>query len=98
MDMGTIRQLCRNMNLRWTDHIFQRLLQRNISLSEVQEAILNGEIIEEYPDDYPYPSCLVLGRCINNRFLHIVCSLNSDDSELWLITAYVPDDKKWSRD
>ena len=29
---------------------------------EVYEAVLAGEIIEDYPDDTPYPSCLVLGR------------------------------------
>ena len=25
---------------------------------------MNGEIIEQYPDDYPYPSCLILGVSI----------------------------------
>ena len=26
---------------------------------EVFEAILNGKIIENYPEDEPYPSCLI---------------------------------------
>jgi hypothetical protein len=26
---------------------------------EVFEAVLNGKIIESYPEDEPYPSCLI---------------------------------------
>jgi hypothetical protein len=29
---------------------------------EVFESIMAGEIIEDYSDDQPYPSCLLLGR------------------------------------
>lgn len=98
MDLELIKKLCSEKRLRWTDHIFKRLLQRSISMAEIREAILNGEIIEHYPDDYPYPSCLILGCCINRKYLHIVCAVNDDDTELWLITAYVPDKDKWSDD
>lgn len=40
--------------------------------NETKEAIVNGEIIEEYPNDYPFPSCLILGITIKCRYLHIV--------------------------
>ena len=26
---------------------------------EVYEAVLSGKVIESYPDDFPYPSCLI---------------------------------------
>jgi len=35
------------------------MLKRNISDLEVVEAILNGEVIEDYPLDKYGPSCLV---------------------------------------
>ena len=70
-----------------------RLLQRNISQEDIENAILNGEIIEEYENDYPYPSCLVYGISLNNNIIHIVCGVNND--ELWIITAYYPDKEKW---
>ena len=35
----------------FTDHALQRMIRRDISDTEVIEAILAGEIIEEYPDD-----------------------------------------------
>ena len=61
--------------------------------SDIENALLNGEIIEEYDNDYPYPSCLVYGLSLNNKVLHIVCGSNG--IELWIITAYYPDNKEW---
>lgn len=62
--------------------------QRGISYGEIKEVIKNGEIIEEYPDDYPYPSCLILGMTVNGRKIHVVAGIG--EMKLWLITAYEP--------
>ena len=58
--------------------------------------MLNGTIIEEYENDYPYPSCLVYGISVNNKILHIVCGFNGE--ELWIITAYYPNRDEWNED
>ncbi len=55
--------------------------------------IETGEIIEEYPTDYPYPSCLLLGISTSEKYLHAVIGVGN--GYLWLITAYYPDSKKW---
>lgn len=96
MNINSIKQLCANNSLRWTNHILIRLLQRNITIDDVVCVLQNCEIIEEYPNDYPHPSCLVLGMSINQEYLHIVCGIN--DSELWLITAYRPNPGEWESD
>lgn len=96
MDIDIIRELCRNKKLRWTNHIFVRLVQRGISMDDVTEVLLNGEIIEDYPDDYPYPSCLVFGIVSAKTPLHVVCGSNGE--ELWLITAYIPNTDIWKDD
>lgn len=98
MNLDMIKELCRAEKLRWTDHIFKRLLQRNISMNDVQTAILNGTLVEDYPDDYPFPSCLILGYRFSSGAIHVVCALNDTNTELWLITAYVPDANKWNSD
>jgi hypothetical protein len=59
-------------------------------------ALIHGEIIEEYPNDYPYPSCLVLGLSPAGKHLHIVCGMS--ENTLWLITAYYPNPDEWSGD
>lgn len=38
------------------DHAVLRMFERGISKNEIVEIIESGEIIEEYNDDYPYPS------------------------------------------
>ncbi|MCL2366577.1 MAG: DUF4258 domain-containing protein [Oscillospiraceae bacterium] len=60
-------------------------------------AITNGEIIEQYRDDYPYPSCLILGATVSNKqHLHVVCGVSN--GRLWIITTYYPDLGKWEAD
>ena len=96
IDINIIKQMVKNGQIRWTNHTMIRLFQRNITQENVEKVLLNGEIIEEYENDYPYPSCLVYGINLNNEILHVVCGLNTE--ELWIITAYYPDNIKWEKD
>lgn len=96
LSIEKIKKYVNEGNLRWTNHIAIRLLQRNISQEDIELALLNGEIIENYEDDYPYPSCLVLGINNYNKYIHIVCGSNG--TELWLITAYYPNKTEWEND
>ena len=96
LKIDTIKEFVRTGKIRWTNHCVVRLFQRNISQENIENALLNGEIIEEYENDYPYPSCLVYGVNLNNKVLHVVCGAN--ETELWVITAYCPDNIKWQDD
>ena len=51
--------------------------------------------MEHYPDDYPFPSCLILGQK-DDKIIHIVASINED--MIYIITAYIPDQAKWEGD
>ena len=62
---------------------------------EVHEAVISGKIIENYPDDEPYPSCLVYGKTATNRALHIVCAYSKEDNITIIITVYQPNPDKW---
>lgn len=79
-----------------TGHAASRLRARGIRYDDIISAVKSGEIIEYYPDDYPFPSCLVLGVSVENRKLHIVCG--SDNEYVWIITAYYPSEDKWLED
>ena len=96
LNIDKIKHFRKEEKIRWTNHVMVRLLQRNITQSDVEYALLNGEIIEEYEDSYPYPSCLVYGINLDNKVLHIVCG--SNEEELWIITAYYPDNTEWQND
>ena len=96
MTIEEIARLCNKQTLRWTNHILKRIFQRGIGIADVENALINGEIIEQYPTDYPFPSCLVLGQTKAGKTLHIVCGSNG--RELWLITAYFPNPFEWTDD
>ena len=57
---------------------------------------MTGEIIEQYDDSYSYPSCLIYGINLEGKIIHIVCG--SNDTELWIITVYYPDNSEWESD
>lgn len=94
MNIETIKRYCKQGALRWTNHVLVRLMQRDIGMADVMCALKDGKIIEQYPTDYPYPSCLVLGVSVQHKHLHIVCG--DSGTELWLITAYYPNEEEWT--
>ena len=96
MTLATYQVLCTGSHIIWTQHCLERKQERDISRADVKNGILTGEIIEEYPDDYPHPSCLIFGYTINNRILHIVAGC--DSINIYIITAYYPDTKKFEED
>ena len=69
-----------------------------IQVEEVLQALHAGEIIEEYPEDQPYPSCLIVGRTLTGRALHIVGALVPEESRFFIITTYQPDQDRWEMD
>ena len=82
-------------NLTFRIHALRQMFQRRISDSDIRELLGLGTIIEDYPDDVPYPSCLVSGE-VNNRPLHVVMAYNNVDREAIVITTYEPDPEMWS--
>jgi len=69
-----------------------------IRIDEVLEALGGGEIIEEYPDDHPYPRSLILGRTRADRPPHVVCAPVLTEQRLIVITIYQPDPTRWEAD
>lgn len=78
-------------------HAVQRMWQRGITPDEVAEILALGEVIEDYPDDFPYPSRLLLAS-VNGRPLHLVVAENTDDNSVIVITVYQPDLMNWLQD
>lgn len=96
IDIELLRRINKIENIIVTEHARIRLVERNITMQDIIKCIDSGEIIKQYEDDKPFPSCLILGVSINNRYLHIVVSTN--DNYIHLITAYYPDLNQWESD
>ena len=50
IEISEIKSLCDAGEIRWTQHICERLEQRGASFDDVVYALLTGEIIEQYPN------------------------------------------------
>lgn len=92
MSIAEIQDKIQKGEYRISDHAIKRMIQRSIERFEVVEAILNGEIIEEYPQDKYSPSCLVYGKTKAGRELHVQVSL---PPKVVVITTYTPDPEEW---
>ena len=93
LEINYIKMLVQNEEIFWRNHILIRMQQRSIRIADVINCILTGAIIEEYPTDNPYPSCLICGRTLDKKFLHVVCAIGNN--KLWMITTYYPNPDEW---
>ena len=96
LNIECIRKYINQRNIIWTKHCLNRINKRDILISDIKTAILNGKIIEYYYNDYPYPSCLITGKNKDEKTIHIVCGIK--DNLVYMITAYYPDSDKWEED
>lgn len=78
----------------FSEHAVGQTIIRHISVQEIREAVANGAIIEDYPDDKYGPSCLLLGFTQAQRPLHVQCSYPSRPL-VKIITVYEPDPDLW---
>ena len=73
------------------------MFDRSIRHDEVTEVVRLGEVIADYPDDEPFPSCLMLGL-VYGRPLHVVVAIGAESESCYIITAYDPDPDLWEED
>jgi hypothetical protein len=90
-----IRKIAEKDRIAFKKHSAIRMRERGISADEVKNIMLHGEIIEDYPEDRPFPSCLVFGLTEKQKPVHIVIAIDSDDQIIWVITVYSPSKEEW---
>jgi ribosomal protein S26 len=80
----------------FSGHAVQRMFARGLNEADILQVIRQGEIIESYPHDTPYPSKLLLGVS-RGVIIHAVVA-RRDDRRCIVVTAYVPDPQRWNTD
>ena len=88
-DLHGLRRSIEKGHVQWQRHALERIFQRSIKREDVFEVLLTGEIIEEYPDDKPWPSALFLGW-LNDQPLHVVAAYSREAQKVAIITVYEP--------
>jgi hypothetical protein len=95
IQLQDIRSCVKEGRYRITEHADEETYNDGLSHNDVTYTLFAGEIIEQYPKDKPYPSCLVFGKNKNAEPIHSVWAYNGDAAAAVLITVYRPDAEKW---
>ena len=90
-----IRKKIEQSNFELSKHAVDQSIIRKIKIAEIKEAIFQGQIIEDYPDDKYGASCLIVGFTTANRPIHIQCSYPSRPL-IKIITIYQPSSQLWN--
>lgn len=88
-----IKSQAKKGNIRLTQHAQQEMVEENIMIDEVFEAISSSKVLENYPEHRRGSCCLLNGKSRNGNPIHIVCTTFL--SVLIVITAYRPKLPKW---
>jgi len=90
VNLAKLREALNADSIQWERHVLERLISRSISRLAVRQILRSGECIEDYPDDYPFPSALFFGWH-HDKPLHVVAALDETVPEVHVITTYEPD-------
>lgn len=80
----------------FTEHALIEMDNDAMEIEDVMRIAENGMLVEDYPNDRPYPSTLELGKAAapNNYSIHVVSAI-SPEGRIHVITAYIPNPSKW---
>lgn len=97
MKLKKLIECIREGKYEWRKHVLIRLAERKISQRDILKVICEGEVIEDYPNSKPFPSCLLLGR-ISEKPYHVVVAMDYEQERVYIITAYEPSIEKFEPD
>lgn len=98
MDIDDIKAKVRMDLYVYSQHAEIERKADDLTFAQIEYALLNGNILEQYPDTGRGESCLIVGLT-NDAPIHIVCGWRGE--RLAIITVYVPKPPKfvdpWTR-
>lgn len=82
----------------FTKHALIEMSNDNISMNDVKQIAVTGEIIKTYPEDKKGLSQLMLGfeATQAREPIHVVCAYHPE--AIHIITAYRPNPELWNND
>jgi len=92
-DIAWIKNSIRNGAECFSKHGDQERQKDNLTITEVRESLLNGRVLEQYPNTGRGESCLVVGFTDGGKPVHIVCGERKE--KLVVITVYIPSPPKF---
>ena len=83
----------------WSRHAITELVAEDLTRTEVEQALLDCEIIEDYPTLHrPLPDCLTLGWLNDVEPIHAVIAIDEILDRILMVTTYRPSPEEWEND
>ena len=95
MGLEDIIGAIRNDRVHITGHAYDEAEEDQLSYDDIFASVYQGEVIEDYPDDKPFPSCLVYGNTYSAEPVHSVWAYSHEGGRAILVTVYRPDPDMW---
>ncbi len=97
MNIEEIAKLINDNKIKWSSHGLMRIHERGLTTEDIKNCIISGEVIENYPDNPPAKSSvLIYGKNKNGEIIHVV--IGYDEEQLYFVTAYYPSLDKFEDD
>ena len=93
MDFKEIQRLIKKREYLFSEHADEERTKDKLSVEEIEQAILSGQVIEERLDDPRGKSRLVAGKTNEGTMIHIVIGLRFDKPVI--VTNYIPSKEEW---
>ncbi len=81
------------VNITFPNMLTRKRMDDDLTISDIEESLLCGRILEDYPDDKRGESCLVVGFSNSGIPIHTVCGERND--RMIIITVYIPKPPKF---
>ena len=91
---GKIRERVAEKDFQISAHAEEEREAEEILLPDLISSVLNGELLEDYPEDKRGHSCLIFGITETGQAIHSVWTI-LQDGRARLITVYLPQPPKW---
>lgn len=93
MDFTAIKKLIKKRDYLFSEHADEERIKDKLTVAEIEEVILSGEVIEERLDDPRGESRLIVGKTNQGKMLHIV--VGSRFNKPVIVTNYIPSKEEW---
>jgi hypothetical protein len=97
MDVDGLGRALEAGHFLWRKHALERMAEQAIPQASALRVVFEGQLIEEYETDRPFPSGLFFASP-EGRAIHVVASYDAQAEFGYVITVYEPDEEHFESD
>ena len=93
MDFKKIKELIKKKDYLFSEHADEERTKDQLTVQEIEEAIISGKVIEERLDDPRGESRLISGKSREGKLMHVLIGIRFEKPVI--VTVYLPSVEKW---